>query len=120
MLPRTYDREAHIWQDGKQLYLGGFSDAMTAARAYDVLAIKCKCLELDQLEQFLNYPLSDYTIGKSLKSTEPWKNYIHLIASATKVELTRVLRRKSGGFARGTSRAKHQSQKMVTTHLRMV
>ena len=97
-------REAHIWQDGKQLYLGGFADALTAARAYDVLAIKCKCLELDQLEQTLNYPLSDYTAGTSLKSSEPWKNYIHLIASATKVELTSALRRKSCGFARGTSK----------------
>ena len=34
--------EAHIWQDGKQVYLGGFNSSSAAATAYDLMAVKLK------------------------------------------------------------------------------
>ena len=37
---RTRKWEAHIWKDGKQIYLGSFPNEPTAARAYDIVALK--------------------------------------------------------------------------------
>jgi hypothetical protein len=37
---RTNRYEAHLWDDGKQLYLGGFYNEEQAALAYDLAAIR--------------------------------------------------------------------------------
>lgn len=39
---RTGRWEAHLWKNGKQVYLGGFSDEAQAALAYDLAAIKAR------------------------------------------------------------------------------
>ena len=36
---RTGKWEAHIWRNGKQVYLGSFPNEPTAARAYDIVAL---------------------------------------------------------------------------------
>lgn len=82
--------EAHIWHLGKQVYLGGFSTAIAAARAYDLVAIKCK--QRKGLTKGLNFPIDLYS------------EYIEDIRRATKDEIVSALRRRSCGFARGTSR----------------
>nr|WDE40437.1 APETALA.2-like protein 1 [Diospyros sp. 'deyangshi'] len=52
---RTGRWESHIWDCGKQVYLGGFDTAHAAARAYDRAAIKFRGVEAD-----INFSLQDY------------------------------------------------------------
>ncbi|UPR00879.1 AP2-like ethylene-responsive transcription factor [Chloropicon primus] len=78
--------EAHIWENGKQLYLGSFETEEQAARAYDKAAIKLK-----KDNAVLNFKLEEYQ--RELES----------LAEMTKEELITSLRRDSAGFARGTS-----------------
>uniref|UniRef100_A0A0E0KKR5 AP2/ERF domain-containing protein n=1 Tax=Oryza punctata TaxID=4537 RepID=A0A0E0KKR5_ORYPU len=84
---RTGRWESHIWDCGKQVYLGGFDTAHAAARAYDRAAIKFRGLEAD-----INFNLSDYE--DDLKQMRNW----------TKEEFVHILRRQSTGFARGSSK----------------
>ncbi|XP_031252804.1 APETALA2-like protein 2 isoform X1 [Pistacia vera] len=84
---RTSRWESHIWDCGKQVYLGGFDTAHAAARAYDKAAIKFRGVDAD-----LNFDVSDY--DEDMKQTK------HL----AKEEFVLVLRRESSGFSRGTSR----------------
>nr|QKD77228.1 TOE1 transcription factor [Artemisia annua] len=84
---RTGRWESHIWDCGKQLYLGGFDTAHAAARAYDRAAIKFRGVNAD-----INFTLSDYE--EDLKQ----------IQNLTKEEFVHILRRQSTGFSRGSSK----------------
>ncbi|WOL15038.1 floral homeotic protein APETALA 2-like [Canna indica] len=84
---RTGRWESHIWDCGKQVYLGGFDTAHAAARAYDRAAIKFRGLDAD-----INFNLTDY--DEDLKQ----------MRNLTKEEFVHILRRQSTGFARGSSK----------------
>ncbi|CAN6471005.1 unnamed protein product [Victoria cruziana] len=84
---RTGRWESHIWDCGKQVYLGGFDTAHAAARAYDRAAIKFRGVDAD-----INFNLSDYE--EDLKQ----------MRNLTKEEFVHILRRQSTGFSRGSSK----------------
>ncbi|KAJ3669444.1 hypothetical protein LUZ60_011394 [Juncus effusus] len=84
---RTGRWESHIWDCGKQVYLGGFDTAHAAARAYDRAAIKFRGLDAD-----INFNLSDY------------EDDLKQMRNLTKEEFVHILRRQSTGFARGSSK----------------
>ncbi|CAN6216203.1 unnamed protein product [Urochloa humidicola] len=90
---RTGRWESHIWDCGKQVYLGGFDTAQAAARAYDQAAIKFRGVSAD-----INFTLSDY------------KDEIKKMKNFSKEEFVQVLRRQGAGFVRGSSRFRGVTQ----------
>ncbi|XP_074295344.1 uncharacterized protein LOC141623170 [Silene latifolia] len=84
---RTGRWESHIWDCGKQVYLGGFDTAHAAARAYDRAAIKFRGVDAD-----INFSLDDY------------QDDLKQMGNLTKEEFVHVLRRQSTGFPRGSSK----------------
>ncbi|KAK1433086.1 hypothetical protein QVD17_09992 [Tagetes erecta] len=84
---RTGRWESHIWDCGKQVYLGGFDTAHSAARAYDRAAIKFRGMEAD-----INFNLQDY------------EGDLKQMSNLTKEEFVHVLRRQSTGYPRGSSK----------------
>ncbi|CAK9155118.1 unnamed protein product [Ilex paraguariensis] len=84
---RTGRWESHIWDCGKQVYLGGFDTDQDAARAFDRAAIKFRGVEAD-----INFNISDYE--QDMKQ----------MGDLTKEEFVLILRRRSTGFSRGSSK----------------
>ncbi|XP_048631851.1 ethylene-responsive transcription factor RAP2-7-like isoform X2 [Brassica napus] len=84
---RTGRWESHIWDCGKQVYLGGFDTAHAAARAYDRAAIKFRGVDAD-----INFTVGDY---------EEDMKQVH---NLSKEEFVHILRRQSTGFSRGSSK----------------
>ncbi|KAK8584522.1 hypothetical protein V6N13_138483 [Hibiscus sabdariffa] len=84
---RTGRWESHIWDCGKQVYLGGFDTAHAAARAYDRAAIKFRGVDAD-----INFTLIDY------------EDEMKQMKNLTKEEFVHILRRQSTGFSRGSSK----------------
>ncbi|XP_057449543.1 floral homeotic protein APETALA 2-like [Lotus japonicus] len=84
---RTGRWESHIWDCGKQVYLGGFDTAHAAARAYDRAAIKFRGVEAD-----INFNIEDY------------EDDLKQMSNLTKEEFVHVLRRQSTGCPRGSSK----------------
>ncbi|KAI3748670.1 hypothetical protein L6452_11922 [Arctium lappa] len=84
---RTGRWESHIWDCGKQLYLGGFDTSHAAARAYDRAAIKFRGNDAD-----INFDISDY------------EEDMTQVKNLSKEEFIHILRRQSNGFSRGSSK----------------
>ncbi|KMZ68203.1 AP2-like ethylene-responsive transcription factor TOE3 [Zostera marina] len=84
---RTGRWESHIWDSGKQVYLGGFDTAHAAARAYDRAAIKFRGLSAD-----INFILDDY------------RDDMNQMRSLSKEEFVHILRRQSTGFPKSSSK----------------
>ncbi|XP_020109849.1 AP2-like ethylene-responsive transcription factor TOE3 isoform X1 [Ananas comosus] len=84
---RTGRWESHIWDCGKQVYLGGFDTAYAAARAYDRAAIKFRGVDAD-----INFNAEDYE--EDLKK----------MSNLAKEEFVQLLRRQSTGSSRGSSK----------------
>ncbi|XP_038692090.1 ethylene-responsive transcription factor RAP2-7-like isoform X2 [Tripterygium wilfordii] len=84
---RTGRWESHIWDCGKQVYLGGFDAAHAAARAYDRAAIKFRGVDAD-----INFSLTDYD------------DDLQQMKNLSKEEFVHILRRQSTGFSRGSSK----------------
>lgn len=84
---RTGKYEAHIWESGKQVYLGGFDSEEQAALAYDVIAVKCR--------------------GIKAQTNFDMRNYAQELANLDGIEkddLVLSLRRQSKGHAKGSSK----------------
>lgn len=85
---RTKRWEAHVWDKGKQVYLGGFESEHRAGRAYDVVVLKTRGADRCQT----NFPVEEYA------------GVIPYLNSVTRDELVLLLRRRSKGFSRGSSK----------------
>ncbi|XP_024978318.1 AP2-like ethylene-responsive transcription factor At1g16060 [Cynara cardunculus var. scolymus] len=89
--------EAHLWdklswnvtqkKKGKQVYLGAYDEEESAARAYDLAALKYW-----GPTTFTNFHVSNY------------EKEIEIMEDLTKEEYLASLRRKSSGFSRGVSK----------------
>ncbi|XP_038904796.1 AP2-like ethylene-responsive transcription factor At1g16060 [Benincasa hispida] len=89
--------EAHLWdklswnmtqkKKGKQVYLGAYDEEESAARAYDLAALKYW-----GVTTITNFPISEY------------EKEIEIMQTMTKEEYLASLRRKSSGFSRGVSK----------------
>ena len=93
---RTGRWEAHIWEDGKQMYLGGFDGEEQAALAYDIATVKCR--------------------GENALTNFAGENYVRELEQfkhIDKTELVLSLRRQSKG---GTPKQLTSKYRGVTRH----
>ncbi|EIE26480.1 AP2-domain-containing protein [Coccomyxa subellipsoidea C-169] len=97
-LKRTQRWEAHIWQEGKQIYLGGFDAEEQAALAYDLAALKFRGPDAQ-----INFDISNYE-----------QELLHF-NDVTKEEVVQNLRRQSKGYQKTSSQfrgvTRHQKGK---------
>eukprot|EP00958_Prasinococcus_capsulatus_P022364 scaffold3151_cov385-Prasinococcus_capsulatus_cf.AAC.9 len=84
---RTKRWEAHVWDSGRQVYLGGYDTEEKAARAYDIISLKAR-----GDNAMTNFPVSEY--DDVLRETQNMR----------KDMLVALLKRRSKGFSRGTSK----------------
>ena len=84
---RTKRWEAHVWDSGRQVYLGGYDTEEKAARAYDIISLKAR-----GENAMTNFPVREY--NDVLRET----------ATMRKDMLVALLKRRSKGFSRGTSK----------------
>lgn len=84
---RTKRWEAHVWDSGRQVYLGGYDTEEKAARAYDIISLKAR-----GDNAMTNFPVREY--NDVLRET----------ANMRKDMLVALLKRRSKGFSRGTSK----------------
>jgi hypothetical protein len=96
---RTGRYEAHIWESGKQVYLGGFDREAQAAIAYDLCALKCRGTQATT-----NFHMANY--ARELEKLD----------SISKEELILSLRRQSKGFGKGSSKFRGVTKVRVLHH----
>ncbi|KAL3140248.1 hypothetical protein ABBQ38_004520 [Trebouxia sp. C0009 RCD-2024] len=93
---RTGRWEAHIWEEGKQVYLGGFDNEEQAALAYDIAAIKFRAHDANT-----NYSISNYE-----------QELLHF-HEVSKEEVVQSLRKQSRGAQKTSSQYRG-----VTKHMK--
>ncbi|CAL8466784.1 g6320 [Coccomyxa elongata] len=97
-MDRTQRWEAHIWQEGKQIYLGGFDAEEQAALAYDLAALKFR-----GPDAHINFDISNYE-----------QELLHF-NDVTEEEVVQNLRRQSKGYQKTSSQyrgvTRHQKGK---------
>lgn len=95
---RTQKWEAHIWQDGKSVYLGSFSDEHQAAFAHDIAAIGMK-----GAKAVTNFDKTMY------------QDYVQQLTKLPNEQLVYILRKQRRGSGRSSSKfrgvTRHQKGK---------
>lgn len=98
---RTKRWEAHIWDNKKQVYLGGFDIESQAAKAHDIMALKCR-----GPNTVMNFNLNIY------------EHVAEAVEKISREDVVRILRRQSKDFAKLTGVVKKQVKRALTGNLK--